>query len=148
MQANQELSQKPQRDIEYRVKQRVNRAILKLAGGRFRAYSLLKHVGRSSGREYRTPVSAFPFGDGIVLALLYGDATEVDWCRNVMVAGKCILKTRGQEYLLEKPEIIPASTALQAYPPIFRLYYRAMGIQQFVWVHRVSEVSTRVIGTI
>ncbi len=117
------------------MNRRANAFFLKIAGGRFRAYSLLKHIGRSSGREYRTPVTAFPLGDGFVLALLYGDAAEVDWCRNVMAAGKCILKTRGQEYVLEKPEIIPASKALAAYPLLFRFYYRTRGIQQFLWVH-------------
>jgi hypothetical protein len=135
MQTHQELSQKPRHDFEYLLKQRANRAILNFAGGRFRAYSMLKHIGRSSGREYRTPVSAFPFEDGFVLALLYGDAAKVDWCRNVMVAGMCTLKTRGQDYLLAKPEIIYASKALDAYPPFFRCYYRTMRIQEFLWLH-------------
>ncbi len=115
---------------------RANALFLKIAGGRFRAYSALKHIGRSSGREYVTPLSAYPLGDGFVLALLYGDAANVDWCRNVMAAGKCILKTRGEEYVLEKPEIIPASKALAAYPLLARLMYRARGIHEFVWVHR------------
>jgi deazaflavin-dependent oxidoreductase (nitroreductase family) len=118
------------------MNRRANAFFLKIAGGHFRAYSLLKHVGRKSGREYRTPITAFPLGDGFVLALLYGDAAEVDWCRNVMAAGTCILKTRRQEYMLEKPEIIPPSKALEAYPPLFRFYYRAAGIRQFLWIHR------------
>ena len=116
-----------------------NAFFLKIAGGRFRAYSLLKHVGRKSGREYRTPITAFPLGDGFALALLYGDAAEVDWCLNVMAAGTCTLKTRGQEYTLEKPEIIPASQALEAFPPFFRFYYRSRGIQQFLWAHSQPE---------
>jgi hypothetical protein len=114
---------------------RANAIFLKIAGGRLRAYSLLKHVGRKSGREYRIPISAFPYGDGFVLALLYGDAAEVDWCLNVIAAGFCILKTRGQEYRLERPEIIPASQALDAYPPLFKFYYRTARIKQFLWAH-------------
>src|SRR5262249_316745 len=102
----------------------------------FRAYSALKHIGRTSGREYITPLSAYPLGDGFVMPLLYGDAATVDWCRNIMAAGKCVLKTQGQEYVLEKPEIILASQALAAYPHLVRLVYRAQGIQQFVWMHR------------
>ena len=120
------------------LNKRANAFFLKISGGRFRAYSLLKHTGRKSGKEYRTPVSAFPMGDGFVLALLYGDAAEVDWCRNVMAAGKCILKTRGIEYTLEKPEVIPASQALAACPILFRFIYRGQGVQQFVWLHRSS----------
>ena len=118
-----------------------NRFFLMLAGGRFRSYSLLKHIGRRSGREYSVPVSAFPLGDGLVMALLYGDASTVDWCRNVMAAGKCIIKTRGQEYLLERPEIVPASMALEAFPLPARLIYKAEGIKEFLWVHHQSEVS-------
>ena len=118
-----------------------NAFFLKIAGGRFRAYSLLRHVGRKSGKEYRTPISAFPFGDGFVLALLYGDAAEVEWCRNVMAAGKCVLKTLGQEYRLERPELIPPTQALEAYPPLFRFLYRSRGIRQFLWLHRVQDGS-------
>ena len=117
------------------LNKRANAFFLKISGGRFRAYSLLTHTGRKSGRTYQTPVSAYPYGDGFVLALLYGDAAEVDWCRNIMTAGKCTLKTGGVEYLLEKPEVIPASQGLIAFPRLFRLLYRAEGIQQCLWLH-------------
>lgn len=115
-----------------------NAFFMLIAGRRFRAYSLLTHIGRRSGREYRTPITAFPLGDGFVFALLYGKATEVDWCLNVMAAGRCILKTRGREYVLEKPEIIPALQALPAYPPLFRRYYQFAGTQEFLWAHVAS----------
>ena len=101
-----------------------------------RAYSALKHRGRSSGREYITPLSAYPLGDGFVMAVLYGEAKNVDWARNVMEASWCVLKTCGEEYVLEKPEIISASQALAAYPPLLRLVYRSRGIHEFVWAHR------------
>lgn len=116
---------------------RSNAIFLKIAGGPLRAYSLLKHIGRSSGKEYATPLTAYPLGDGFVIALLYGDAAKVSWCRNVMAAGKCIIKTRGQEYLLERPEIISATQALPAYPPLFRWVYKSRDIQQFLWIHHM-----------
>ncbi|MBX3082225.1 MAG: nitroreductase family deazaflavin-dependent oxidoreductase [Anaerolineae bacterium] len=96
---------------------------------------MLKHIGRKSGREYHTPVTAFPLGNGFVLALLYGDASEVDWCLNVMAAGKCILKTRGEEFVLERPESISTSQAMPAFPPLFRFVYRLQKVHQFLWVH-------------
>ena len=134
------LQNSPQQRSNAPSKNRLaNAFFLKIAGGRFRAYSLLRHVGRKSGREYRTPITAFPLGDGFALALLYGEAAEVDWCRNVMAAGTFILKTRGEEYTLERPEIIPASKALEAFPPLFRFYYRSRGIQQFLWAHRLPQ---------
>src|SRR5262245_46824390 len=65
------------------LNRRANAFFLKIAGRRFRAYSALKHIGRTSGREYITPLSAYPLGDGFVMPLLYGDAATVDWCRNI-----------------------------------------------------------------
>jgi deazaflavin-dependent oxidoreductase (nitroreductase family) len=137
MQAKGQNTPQQQSDSRSQLNKRSNAIFLKIAGGRLRAYSLLKHVGRSSGKEYSTPLTAYPLGDGFVIALLYGDATTVSWCRNVMAAGKCILKTRGQEYVLGRPEIISASQALPAYPSLFRFVYKSRGIQQFLWVHRM-----------
>ena len=119
-----------------RLNRQANALFLKIAGGRLRAYSGLKHRGRRSGREYTTPVSAYPFGDGFVVALLYGEAQKVDWVQNVMAAGQCLLQTGGKEYRLERPEIVPASQAERAFPPLLRWLNRSRGIREFLWVHR------------
>jgi hypothetical protein len=54
-----------------------------------------------------------------------------------MAAGKCILKTRGQEYALGRPEIISAAQAFPAYPSLARWVYQSRDIQQFLWVHLI-----------
>ena len=119
-----------------RLNRWANALFLKIAGGHLRAYSALKHRGRRSGQEYTTPLSAYPFGDGFVIALLYGQAQNVDWVQNVLAANQCLLRTRGEEYLLERPEIIPASRAETAFPPLLRLLNRSRGIREFLWAHR------------
>jgi deazaflavin-dependent oxidoreductase (nitroreductase family) len=80
-----------------------------------RLYSILKHVGRKSTREYQNPVSAYPLGDGFVVAVRYG--LQSQWVRNVMANGRFTLRTKGRDFPLEKPEIISPSQALPAYPP-------------------------------
>lgn len=108
------------------------------AGRRFSPYALLEHTGRRSGRAYLTPVGAFPFGDGFIIGLSYG--ADVDWCRNITASGHAIVKWRAQEFVLERPEIIPMSRAvLQALPPYFPLPAREL--RQFVWLHRPSPVN-------
>jgi hypothetical protein len=102
-----------------------------------RAYSIVRHVGRTSGREYRNPVSAYPLGDGFVIPVLYGSQSQ--WVRNVISAGRFTLRTKGQDYLLERPEIIPPAQALAAYPPLLRRLMRSQGIQDFVWAHRAGR---------
>ena len=49
---------------------RSSRFFLKIAGRRLRAYSIVTHIGRRSGCEYRNPVGAYPLGDGFVIAIL------------------------------------------------------------------------------
>jgi deazaflavin-dependent oxidoreductase (nitroreductase family) len=108
------------------------------AGRRFSPYGILQHTGRRSQQTYMTPLVVFPFGDGFVLTLTYGP--DVDWCRNVMASGKCILTWKGQEYALEKPEILPISEVQEAYPLPTRLIGRAGGVQQCLWLHKQSMV--------
>jgi len=62
------------------------------------------HRGRTSGKQYRTPVNVFPRpGDRYVLALTYGPDT--DWVKNVMAAGGCELLTRGTHIELTAPKL-------------------------------------------
>ncbi len=54
---------------------RLNRYLLRVAGTRLGTLyfnlSALQHIGRRSGRAYVTPLSAYPLGDGFVLAAAY-----------------------------------------------------------------------------
>jgi hypothetical protein len=68
------------------VRSLANRAFLMISGRWFRAYSIVRHVGRTSGRAYQNPVSAYPLGDGFVIPVLYG--TQSQWVRNAMAAGR------------------------------------------------------------
>lgn len=98
--------------------------------------SALHHVGRRSGRTYVTPLSAYPLGDGFVLAVAY---PYVDWCENVLAAGKCTLKWNGKEYALERPEVIPRAQAMEAYPLLVKPFLAgAAGQNKFVWLHRAG----------
>jgi hypothetical protein len=114
-----------------------NRIFLTISGRWFRAYSVVRHVGRTSGRQYQNPDSAYPLGDGFVIAVLYGAQSQ--WVRNVMAAGRFTLRTKGRDYLLERPEIIPAAPALLAFPPRLQRMMRSRGIKDFVWGHHAGQ---------
>jgi deazaflavin-dependent oxidoreductase (nitroreductase family) len=116
---------------------RSNQLFLTIAGKLLRAYSIVEHVGRRSGREYQTPVGAYPLGDGFVVAILYGVHSE--WVRNTFAGGGFTLRTKGRDYLLERPEIVPASHALAAYPRLWQWTLRRQKIDQFVWAHRATD---------
>jgi deazaflavin-dependent oxidoreductase (nitroreductase family) len=113
-----------------------NRPLRRVAGTRlgmlYFNLGALHHVGRRSGRTYVTPLSAYRLGDGFVLGVAY---PEVDWCRNVLAAGKCTLTWNGKEYALERPEMIPAAEAMKAYPLLVKPFIVAPGTKTFVWLH-------------
>ncbi len=62
------------------------------------------HVGRKSGREYRTPVNMFRRGDRAVFAMTYGTGT--DWLRNVLAAGRCGFEDRHGRLELDDPQVV------------------------------------------
>ena len=79
-----------------------NKLALRVAGY-LPGFGILSHVGRRSGRNYRTPVNVFPADGGYIIALTYG--SESDWVKNVLAAGSCELQTRGRRVRLISPRI-------------------------------------------
>ena len=63
-------------------------------------FAIVTHLGRRSGRTYRTPVNVFRRGDDYVFALTYG--ADVDWVKNVEAAGACDIESRGRTIHLVK----------------------------------------------
>ncbi len=119
------------------IKRVSNRIFLKISGGPLRAYSIVLHTGRTSGVEYRNPVSAYQLGDGFVIPVLYG--IESQWVRNVMAVGRFMLRTKNRDYPLERPEIIPPARALPAFPRWQRALLKSRNIQTFVLGHRADS---------
>jgi deazaflavin-dependent oxidoreductase (nitroreductase family) len=67
-------------------------------------FAVVSHVGRRSGRTYRTPVNLFRRGDGYVIALMYG--ADSQWVRNVLAAGGADIETCGRRLHLVAPQIM------------------------------------------
>ena len=107
--------------------------LLSPAAARLPYFGVLIHRGRSSGRERRTPLNAFPDGDGFVLALTYGEGTE--WARNVLSAGACELIHRGRRIRLTSPRLFEGSPPLSIPAPV-RTVLRAIGVRTFLRLDR------------
>ena len=87
----------------------LNPLMLRLAGTRYFYASTIRHTGRRSGKQFATPVVADRVGDRFIVPLPYG--TQVDWLRNVLIAGRASLTTKGTTFELTAPEIIDATEA-------------------------------------
>ncbi|MDH6198959.1 deazaflavin-dependent oxidoreductase (nitroreductase family) [Mycobacterium frederiksbergense] len=68
--------------------------------------AVIEHIGRTSGKPYRTPVMAFVHARSVSVVLNYGERS--DWVRNIKAAGGAGVVHRGRRYQLTNPRIIPA----------------------------------------
>jgi deazaflavin-dependent oxidoreductase (nitroreductase family) len=71
---------------------------------RLPGFAVVLHVGRRSGRAYRTPVNLFRDDDGYVISLTYG--ADSQWVRNVLAAGAVDVETRGRRLHLVQPRLV------------------------------------------
>ena len=67
--------------------------VLKTAGTPGASASVVRHVGRTSGNAYETPVVAVATDGGFVIALPYGPNT--DWLKNVLASGSATIVHEG-----------------------------------------------------
>jgi len=72
---------------------------------------VLTHVGRSSGKTYRTPLDAHPVDGGYIIIVMYGP--DSDWVQNVLAAGAATLEIEGEEFELMSPRLVSKEDAWQ-----------------------------------
>ncbi|GBE65243.1 hypothetical protein MFM001_17050 [Mycobacterium sp. MFM001] len=86
-----------------------NRIVLPLSGW-LPVWSVVEHVGRRSGKTYRTPVSAFRTRDGGV-AVLLPYRPDRDWVKNLLAAGRGRVTLYGKTFDVTDPRIVPTGEA-------------------------------------
>jgi deazaflavin-dependent oxidoreductase (nitroreductase family) len=77
-------------------------------------WSVIGHVGRVSGKPYRTPLEAFPVEAGFVFILVYGPKS--DWVQNVLTAGHARLEFEDEDIELHSPRLISEAEAWKLLP--------------------------------
>jgi deazaflavin-dependent oxidoreductase (nitroreductase family) len=94
-------------------------------------FAIVEHTGRRSGRAYRTPLNAFRTPDGYVIALTYG--SDTDWVKNVLAAGQCALRVRGQRVWLRDPLIV-RDESNDDVPVVIRPILALLGVGEFLYL--------------
>jgi deazaflavin-dependent oxidoreductase (nitroreductase family) len=94
----------------------------------FPLYGVIKHRGRKSGKEFRTPVVIRPVDGGFIVPMPWGPTT--DWFRNIRAAGGCTIRWKGRDYQMVEPEVLDAQTAMAAFGSAQRAAMGRFGIRQ------------------
>jgi deazaflavin-dependent oxidoreductase (nitroreductase family) len=109
---------------------RINKRVFNPVELRRGVRPVLHHVGRVSGREYRTPLDAHPIDGGFVFVLVYGSGS--DWVRNVLAAGHARVTTGGGEFELTAPRLIDEDQAWAALPDTVKRPPRLLNITEYL----------------
>ncbi|MFV8049975.1 nitroreductase family deazaflavin-dependent oxidoreductase [Mycobacterium sp. 48b] len=82
----------------------------------------LEHVGRKSGKRYRTPLLVFKTHDGYAILVGYGQQT--DWLKNVLAGGPTLLRKRGRVVALTNARVVSKAEGAALVTPSSRPLYR------------------------
>jgi len=107
----------------------LNRVTTPLARSGHGPFSLIRHTGRNSGRTYETPVILVEVPEGFVAELTYGES--VNWYRNTVTAGGCVVVHHGREYRVTRIEPCSPERGVSAYPAPLRFVLRITGRTSF-----------------
>jgi deazaflavin-dependent oxidoreductase (nitroreductase family) len=96
-----------------RFNRHVTNPILGLWAGRAPSYAIIEHVGRRSGKTYRTPVGAFRTAvdgkPGVAVPLSYGP--DRDWLKNLSAAGGGQMRSGGKTFGITDPQVVTRDEA-------------------------------------
>jgi deazaflavin-dependent oxidoreductase (nitroreductase family) len=124
-----------------RAVRRFNRAFtnphaMKKAGTPGVRASIVRHVGRTSGRPYETPVEVFATDGGFLVALPYGPDT--DWLKNVLASGTATIVDDGNTYRVDQPQLVPTAVAAPHLPANEQRTLRLFAVDQCLRVRKVD----------
>ena len=109
---------------------------LRSAGKQGSSTSVVRHVGRKTGRSYGTPVVAVDHDGTVYIALPYGERT--DWLKNVLVTGSATVVSGGDRYDVDRPEVIPMAEATGFFGAKEQRLQRRFGVETCLRVHRIA----------
>jgi deazaflavin-dependent oxidoreductase (nitroreductase family) len=109
---------------------------LRSAGKQGSSTSVVRHVGRKTGRPYETPVVAVNHNGSVYIALPYGERT--DWLKNVLVSGSATVMSGGDRYDVDRPEVIPMAEATEFFGAKEQRLQRRFGVKTCLLLHRIA----------
>jgi deazaflavin-dependent oxidoreductase (nitroreductase family) len=90
--------------------------------------AVIKHRGRTSGKQYETVVTAYRKGNTLAILLAHG---KTNWVKNVLSAGEADINVARRDLHLVNPRVLPAGTSDPSLPRLAQLGAR-QGVGVFV----------------
>jgi hypothetical protein len=115
------------------IKHTINPLMIRAAQRGSGPASLVRHVGRKTGKVYETPIMVAPVEQGFVAELTYGP--KVAWYQNSMAAGGCELRYHGRPFRIDRIDRLDVTTGLRAFGPPRSWVLRLLRRSDFLLMH-------------
>jgi deazaflavin-dependent oxidoreductase (nitroreductase family) len=96
-----------------RFNRHVTNPIQRMWAGWAPSFGILEHVGRRSGKQYRTPLNVFDAEvdgkPGVAILLSYGP--DRDWLKNIKAAGGGRMRRHGKTFGVSNPQTVTKEQA-------------------------------------
>lgn len=117
-----------------RFNRRVTNPIQRMWAGWLPSFGILEHVGRRSGKPYRTPLSVFPADidgkPGVAIMLTYGP--DRDWLKNLNAAGRGRMRHNAKTFGVTDPHMVSRAEAAAHVTGAWRRVFARMPFEQAV----------------
>ncbi len=105
----------------------VTNPIQRMWAGWLPPFAIVEHIGRRSGKSYRTPVNVFSTNvdgkPGVAILLTYGP--DRDWLKNLTTAGGGRMRPNGKTFGIADPHVVTkAEAAGHVTPGVQRIFER------------------------
>jgi deazaflavin-dependent oxidoreductase (nitroreductase family) len=92
---------------------------------RLPGFAVIKHRGRTSGKDYETIVTAYRKGSVLAIGLAHG---KTNWVKNVLAAGEADIHVGRKDLHLVNPRVLPAGTVDHTLPRMAQIVAKRSGL--------------------
>lgn len=121
-----------------RFNRHVTNPIQRMWAGWAPSFGILEHVGRRSGKPYRTPLSVFSTSEdgqpGVAILLTYGP--DRDWLKNITAAGGGRMRRHGKTFAVTEPRLVSRDEAATHVTGVGRRAFARLPFEQAVLLTR------------
>lgn len=117
-----------------RFNRHITNPIQRLWAGFAPTFGILEHVGRKSGRTYRTPLTVFSTDTGIAILLTYGP--NRDWLKNITAANGGKIKRHGRTFGVVDPRMVTKAEAAERVTGFGRFIFSRLPFEYAVLLQR------------
>jgi len=123
-----------------RFNRHVTNPVQRLWAGWLPPFGIVEHVGRRSGKQYRTPVNVFSATvdgkPGVAVPLAYGP--DRDWLKNLKAAGGGRMQRYGKTFGVADPQVVTQAEAATHVTSGVRPIFARLPFEQAVLLTRTG----------